>query len=754
MRSGSVTADGAAEVELVTLAAPGAPQLGGPGRVEGAPARGADGGEDARNNAVAVHVPRLPHDIPPQTRETVPVRTPLDAADGSVPSLALDRMVLVDGRTFAISAQDGTMAGGTHGVVHDDLRHLSHFGLAIDGAAVERLAASSPTPLSAVVVARLTQEGPQGARAILTRRRWLAGGLREDIHVHNTGPHSARWVVRVQLLADFLHVFDVKEGRTGEPRGVDATSDLRHCSIMGPDGGEVATIVHLDPAPRSLEDGSVLVWEVETPPRSDVTITLTIEPSVGGERAGLAFPIGEHPADAVPMRRLEAWRSGVPRLVSTDPRLDPVATQAFADLAALRIHDPEHAERVIVAAGAPWFMTIFGRDSLLAAWMALPFEPALATGVLLTLADLQGTRVDPQAEEQPGKILHELRRRGGGGPFASRQRYYGTVDATSLYVMLAAEAHRWGALDDATLRTLAPHIDAALRWIVEHGDSTGDGFVDYLRSDPTGLSNQGWKDSWDGVTYADGRLPEGPVALVEVQGYTYAALTGGAELAELGVLTHSPDELLSRADALRQCFNRSFWDDRGWFALGVDGEGRRIDSLTTNPGHALWAGIADPDLADAYLDRLSEPAMWTGWGLRTLADTMAAYDPLSYHNGSVWPHDTALCAAGAARYRRFDVVDLIYSGALDAAVEFDNRPPELFAGIDRDEAPMPVAYPTSCSPQAWSSASVLLLLRSLLDLQPDRAQRRVSTGRSDLSSLPHLELGGLRVAGTRVSITT
>ncbi|MDQ1424289.1 MAG: hypothetical protein QOD72_1787, partial [Acidimicrobiaceae bacterium] len=294
--------------------------------------------------------------------------------------------------------------------------------------------------------------------------------------------------------------------------------------------------------------------------------------------------------------------------------------------------------------------------------------------------------------------------------------------------------------------------DAAVAWIVGDGDSDGDGFIDYRRSDPSGLSNQGWKDSWDGVVFADGSLPRGPVALVEVQGYSYAALVGAAELADVMGLARHTDDLLGRAERLKERFNELFWDPRGWFAVGLDGDGRRIDSMTTNPGHALWTGIADANLANQYLDRLTEPAMWTGWGLRTLAETMVAYDPLSYHNGSVWPHDTALCAAGAARYGRWDVVDQIVGGAFDAAREFSGRPPELFAGISRAAAPMPVAYPSSCSPQAWASASILLLIRTMLALAPTADRTQLAIGRRDLSGVPDLAIERMVFAGNTLTV--
>lgn len=677
---------------------------------------------------------------------------PLHADADNVVAVGRRQLVLVDGRTFATSDESGQMTAPTHGLVHDDRRHLSRFTVSFDNADIDVLASSAPAPLSAVIVARIASRADMSFHAVLTRRRWVASGLRDDIRVHNTSPHLQRWTLQVHLAADFAHVFDVKAGLSAREQVM--RDEPGGWIIADTDGSPWFSRIRVSPAPDTVDlTAGTLSWQLDLGPRGDATVTVTLEPVVDGAPAGLAFPCGTVPADAIPMRRLESWRASVPRIVSTDPRLSVALDQALADVAALRIIDAAHMDRVVIAAGAPWYMTLFGRDSLLASWMTLPFEPSLAAGVLSTLADLQGTIDDPVAEEQPGKIIHELRRHGGGGPFATRSRYYGTVDATPLFVMLAAEAYRWGALSTDDLHRLGPAVDAALGWILGPGDSDNDGFVDYQRSDPLGLSNQGWKDSWDGINSSDGSIPSGAIALVEVQGYTYAALRGAALLVEPMALDQNINHLIGTADRLKEQFNDKFWDPRGWYAVALDGNGHRVDALTTNPGHALWSGIADTELANRYLDHLIEPAMWTGWGLRTLGDSMSAYDPLSYHNGSVWPHDTALCAAGAARYGRWDVVDTIVNGALDAATEFAGRPPELFAGISRHEAPMPVAYPSSCSPQAWSSASILLLIRTMLDLNPSPNSRELEIRRTDLTGIADLELERIVYAGHHHTIS-
>ena len=685
----------------------------------------------------------------------------------AVPAGGRHDLVAVDGRAFAISDEAGDMRSATHGLVYDDLRHLSVLRAWVVGGRTELLAASTPSPLSAVVVSRVvTSVEDEGhprdddpreagsadvAEVLVIRRRWLSGGLVDELTLRN--PHPLPVVVQLELevAADFAHVFDVKNGVVHARRASVVATPGGWTMHAPEEAGEArdSTVVRLEPTPDEADpEQGTATWRLRIEGRQQSTVTVTAVPVSAGVPARLEAPS----AGATAIRQLEPWRSSVPSVASLDARIPAALDQALADLAALRIVDEAHPDRPVVAAGAPWFMTLFGRDSLLTSWMTLPFDASLAGGVLASLADLQGTEDDPLSEEQPGRIIHELRRHGGSGPFSSRSRYYGTVDATPLFVGLVAEAWRWRALDEEALGHLAPAVGRAVEWTLGAGDSDGDGFVDYLRRDPRGLANQGWKDSWDGINRADGTLPGGPLALVEVQGYAYQALRGAAELATRVDIGHHADDLERRAEALKDRFNDRFWDRRGWFVLGIDGEGRPIDALTTNPGHALWSGIADDDKARTYVERLVDPDLWTGWGLRTLAASMEAYDPLSYHNGSVWPHDTALCVAGAARYGCWEAVDLIVDGALEATRHFAGRPPELFAGVSRDDVPMPVAYPSSCSPQAWASASVLLLLRSMLGLRPTADRSRLELARPDLTGVPDLVLERLELGGAPVTV--
>jgi glycogen debranching enzyme len=406
-------------------------------------------------------------------------------------------------------------------------------------------------------------------------------------------------------------------------------------------------------------------------------------------------------------------------VLAAQEELPHIIARSLEDLGALRIFDPDFPERAVVAAGAPWFMTLFGRDSLLTSWMALIVDPDLALGTLQTLARFQGTKVDPRTEEEPGRILHEMRF--GEATSLSLEGgsvYYGTADATPLFVMLMGELRRWGLAREA-VDQLLPHVDAAMSWITDYGDRDGDGYVEYQRASDRGLHNQGWKDSFDGVRFANGDLPRTPIALCEVQGYVYAAyLARGYFAGEMGDV-HGERHWRTKAAALKERFNKDFWvEDRGWFAMGLDGEKRQIDALASNMGHALWTGIVDEDKARVVGERLLSPELFSGWGVRTLATDMGGFNPISYHCGSVWPHDNALIAAGLMRYGMVDEAQRVVVGMLDAARVQGGRLPELFSGLDRAEFPLVVSYPTSCSPQAWASAAPLLFLRTLLRFDP------------------------------------
>jgi glycogen debranching enzyme len=688
------------------------------------------------------------------------VSTPFNATDDS-PN-AVDRVTLVNGRTFVLAGPDGAMWRASDGVVFEDLRLVSELRFRFESdssppttIATEPLGVSTPSPFHAVFVSRADRQQAPDLSELYIHRLWVGRGVRHDIEIHNATAAPIHRTIRVHADTDFAHVFDMKAGRPGT-----AVTRLlwpeKSGLLVDVDDRSRAVELCASPRPTSVDTrAKQLLWKVTCPPHGHTSISLSFEPWWDGRPAGLAFPVGSPPALAWPAQRLESLLRLAPVVTTDDARLSVAVEASVADLASLRIFDREHADRVVVAAGAPWFMTLFGRDSLLTSWMVLPFLPDLARGTIDSLADLQGVEDRAETEEQPGKILHELRRHGGDAAFAHRGRYYGTVDATPLFLMVIGEAVRWGVIDRAGVRARWPAIRAATEW-VRRSIRDGDGFLRYRRTTEVGLVNQGWKDSWDGISFADGRLPQGGLALAEVQGYAYGALLAAANLAEIADGEDAPnttdidaDELRRDAQRLAERFDAAFWiERRSCFAVGLDGDDRQIDSVTTNPGHAIWSGITDDGRAHRYLDRIFDGALFSGWGLRTLAPDCARYDPLSYHNGSVWPHDTAIVAAGAARLGRRDVVERLYEAALDVTEATDGRPPELFAGVDREVVGIPVPYPSSCSPQAWASASTLLHLRSLLQLDapdsPEGAPVLAPWGGRSIASLTGIHVGTRR----------
>ncbi len=642
--------------------------------------------------------------------------------DGEPP--VIDRageVTLVEGSTFCIGAATGDLLpGAVHGLFVRDTRILSRWELRIDGHPLVALKVERPDPFSALFLARTPpRPGRADSTVLVHRRRDVGDGMRETLVVENLAGEAVGCTVTLLLDTDFADLFEVKENRMASRAGRVAvqTADGYVAEYRWMDWSRGVRVV-ADP-PARYKAGE-LSFQVVVPPRGRWETCLQVQAILDDVPVAGRHQCGESPDAGHSQRQLAEWRRRTPAVRSVRPGLVATLRRSEEDLGVLRLFDPDHPGRVAVAAGAPWFMSLFGRDSLISAWMALLIDPSLAIGTLQTLAAAQGKVHDPMTEEQPGRIMHE--RRAGMATelmLGGTQTYYGTADATPLFVMLVEQAWRWGA-DRADVAALLPHVERALAWLVEDGDRDGDGFVEYLRATDRGLANQGWKDSWDGINFASGRLASGPIALCEVQGYAYAAFQAGAALARAFGEVSAAQAWQERADKLQSAFNEAFWlPDEGYYAIALDGEKRPVDALASNMAHCLWTGIVDAAHAPSVVGHLMSPTMFTGWGLRTLGSTMGAYNPMSYHNGSVWPHDTAIAVAGMLRYGFVEAAQRTATALTDAAEAFGGRLPELFCGFDRGDFSGPVAYPTSCSPQAWAAATPWFLLRSLLQLEPD-----------------------------------
>ncbi|QCO99552.1 amylo-alpha-1,6-glucosidase [Arthrobacter sp. 24S4-2] len=625
-------------------------------------------------------------------------------------------VTLVQGTSFCVSAANGDMAASKpQGVFFQDTRFISDWNLTVNGLHVEALSATTPEPFHGVFIGRPLRHDHADTSLLIERDRKLGTGLVETVTVHNYSRTPV--LCRIELFADtdFAGLFEVKDGRQDRRRSRTRHGGQEHVTLESERQGHRHRITVAFPGSR--EDGESLAAEMTVPAHGDRSVIISAIPVLEGTDGQHGAGTGAAGPDSY--RRVMHWRAAMPTADLQDEAVENVIRRSQEDLGSLRIFNPDHPDRAVVAAGAPWFMALFGRDSLLASFMSLILDPSLAKGTLLTLAEHQGTKVDASSEEEPGRILHEVRLGATTGlGLGGSHVYYGTVDATPLFVTVLAELSRWG-LEDAAMRELLPAADRALRWMEEYGDRDGDGFIEYQRKTDQGLRNQGWKDSGDGINFADGTLAEPPIALCEVQGYAYAAYIGRALIATAHGDTGTADACVAKASRLKHAFNDRFWlPERGYFAVALDRDKKPVDALASNMAHCLWTGIVDDDKAAQVAGHLMSPEMFTGWGIRTLATNMGAYNPASYHNGSVWPHDNALAAAGLMRYGFVNEAQKLSYALLEAADHFNGRLPELFCGLDRARYPVPVPYPASCSPQAWASAAPVQLIRTLLRFDP------------------------------------
>jgi len=665
-----------------------------------------------------------------------------------------DAVVLVEGQTFLLSDRNGDINPDLpHGLFVLDRRVLSRWELRVNGYRVEPLGVDVTEPFAATFVGRgRAARGFADADLVVFRYRHVGAGLRDRIVVTNHGLAPVTLVVELTCDVDFADLFAVKESRVQPARTRSLTVDEHGIEYAtGAQRPRRTSRVRLS-GDVSVEPG-VATWRTVLEPGASWETIVDVVTSVDGNVIEPRLPSPHDGGESLPTQRLNRWRATVPRVETDHVALELALRQAGEDLGALRIFDPEHLDEPIIAAGAPWFMTVFGRDSLITGWMSLIADHNLARGVLEVLARFQGEDVNDETEEEPGKILHEMRFGMSGQPsLAGGDVYYGTIDATPLFVMLLGELRRWDAGTDVVQRLL-PNADRAIAWIEQFGDLDGDGYVEYRRRSEHGLENQGWKDSWDAIRHADGSLVRPPIALCEVQGYVYAAYLARAELALADGDTATYTRCMERAKELRRRFNEDFWvDELGTYALALDGDKRPVAAVASNVGHCLWTGIVEPERAAAVADRLLDDTMFSGWGVRTLATSMRAFNPVSYHNGSVWPHDNALAVSGLVRYGLVEHAHRVITAQLDVAAAYGGRLPELFAGFGRSQLGVPAAYPTSCSPQAWAAAAPLLWLRAMLRLDPWAPCQRLWLSPVLPESINRLEVAGISLGDAELTI--
>ena len=639
-----------------------------------------------------------------------------------IPELGpIGAITCLSGETFCISGHSGQIRRGSEqGLYVRDTRALNHLSVHLSGAEPLVLSGHGVGGNAARFTAcRSNRPADEPDPTLLMdRRRVVSDALAESFRLHNLGTKALVCAVTIEADADFAYIFDVKHARpTRSARCEEFEGGLRFAR------GEQTTVVRPAPPPDDIDERhGRMTWHLVLQPREERVLSL----QVGFDDHGVvSWPtstwreVGAQPA-APPI----TW--GAPSVVCSDTDFEGLVAQSVTDLASLLIEDPEGPGEHLFAAGSPWYLTLFGRDSIWSAYMALPLGLEVAHGTLRALARRQGCKYDAETEEAPGKIIHEVRH----GALTARgdlpPNYYGTMDATPLFVMLVHEAWKWG-LTERDVAALLPAVEAALQWITTDADTDGDGFLEYRRTGTQGLDNQGWKDSIDGVQFADGRLASPPIALCEVQGYAHDAALRGAEL-----LDHhdrrGADEWRVWAAEMQERFRARFWVGHGkdrYPAVALDGAKQLADSVASNMGHLLATGLLNAEECALVAERLGQPSLASGWGLRTLSSAAPRFNPLSYHGGSIWPHDTAIAVAGLARVGAVAQATQLMRGLVAAAPHFSQRLPELFAGEQRRPGLEPLPYPAACRPQAWAAGSALLMLRAALGLYPDLPHGRL-----------------------------
>jgi glycogen debranching enzyme len=661
-------------------------------------------------------------------------------------------VIILDGLTFFSSRENGDVdPAEAEGYFYHDVRHLSTWCLLLDGETLKAIT-SRRVQYFAARIECIPRDCDDAPPVRVRRDRFISEGVHEDVVVTNLTDDAQRVRLELRFGSDFADVVEAQEGSDGGGRNWTRRSARGVTLWEQRDGYRRGTRITFNRQCR-IERGRA-IFSIRVPPHRDWELCVDVTPVVDGSSRPPLLRCGSFDDHAPKMPvGLHEWIDDAPKLETSNDSLQHIYRQSLLDLAALRVRpDNVELEKAMLGGGIPWYIAVFGRDSIIAAYQALPFRADLAEATLEALAELQATEWDNFRDAEPGKILHELRR----GVLAAlgqipHSPYYGTHDATLLWLILLDEYERWTG-DRRLVRALEPNARAAIEWLDGPADLDGDGYLEYRkRSDGrNALDNHCWKDSSDGIVFPDGRRAEPPIATCEIQGYAFDARRRCARLArEVWRDDALADRLERAAVELQRRFNRDFWDARRrCYVLALDGDKRQVDSVTSNIGHLLWSGIVDERRARAVARHLLSGDLFSGWGVRTLSAEHPTYNPLAYHRGTVWPHDTAIVAEGLRRYGFRDEAAKVCAALFDAAVAFDNELPEVFGGFARDATRTTVEYPDALRPQAWASGAPLLMLRTLLGL--DVEDGRLRSHPHVPESIGRIRLRGLRVRGRKV----
>lgn len=675
----------------------------------------------------------------------------------------VNNLTLIDGKTFLSTTVSGdiTPPGAPDvGFFHDDTRFLSNMELKIGGHRTLVLSSSTEKTFASKIelttgsLAQINSFDLPENTIHLRRQQLLASEvLYDSIKFSNFNQSDAELLVEIAFEADFVDVFQVR-GCARQKCGQYYRPLVREDSLVflyrGLDNITRETIVSFQTAPDQIEH-NIAKWKLKIPASGVIEILNMVGCRVGDKNLRAN---GKTVVQGFRNRReaYRKWEEDSTVFESSNDIFDEALRTCTADFHALQIPD---GDQHVVAAGIPWFATMFGRDSLIAAYQSLLLNPRLACETLRVLARYQGKESNDWRDEDPGKILHEYRTgemtRAGEMPFGP---YYGSIDATPLFLILLSETFNWTG-NERLVQELLPAAHAALDWIDNYGDLDGDGFVEYKRRSLRGLTNQGWKDSWDANMHRDGSVANPPIALVEVQGYCYEAQYRMSQLLRAFGDTERADRLRKSSAELGKKIEKSFWlPQEGFYAMALDNQKRPLEAIASNTGHLLFTRSISRDRARLVVQRLMKEDMQSGWGWRTLACSERVFNPLSYHRGSIWPHDNSLIAHGMALYGFRAEVKAVFTALYEAALNFrDYRLPELFCGVQRHENDEPVHYPVSCSPQAWASGAFFLLLTSVLGIRPSAPRKELNIVNPVLPDwLDYLHIRNLRIGGSRVSL--